>query len=284
MTTNACFKDTTNGQPSGAPASRESGVQLDMHELARLVRFELGEHRALPGITFTTRRIGAGEALYRGGDEFGALYVVRSGFFKTIAFDTGGTEQVLSFPMRGDVLGADGLASGRYTSEPIALEASEVVVVPFARITALAREVPALERIVYRLLSRELVREQGLLYVVGMLGAEARVAAFLLNLGDRFATLGYSRSSFMLRMTRQEIGSYLGLKLETVSRALSAFDTAGLITVHLKRIDVLDAAALRRCIEEPASAVASALTAKKKPASAVQLARPAVTRPALAAE
>jgi CRP/FNR family transcriptional regulator len=230
-------------------------VQVSTTELAQLLRFDLAGYANADAASFTTRRIGEGETLYRAGDEFHSLYVVRSGFFKTLMLDPSGAEQVLAFPMTADVMGADGIASGRYTSEAIALEASEVVVVPFARISALARECPPLERVLYRVLSRELVREQGMLYVVGMLGAEGRVAAFLLNLGERFGALGYSRTSFNLRMTRQEIGSLLGLKLETVSRALSAFDAAGFIKVNLKRVDIVDAGALRAMMEEPIAPV-----------------------------
>ncbi len=226
-------------------------ANINARELARMLRLKLDAQCAIDGVMFTTRRLTEGEILFRAGDPFHSLYVVRSGFFKILMLDPSGAEQVLSFPMQGDVMGGDGLASGRYGSEAIAIEGAEVVIVPFARLVALARQVPAVEQVVYGILSRELVREQAMLYVIGSLHADARVAAFLLDQSRRFGMLGYSRTSFNLRMTRQEIGSYLGLKLETVSRALSAFDAAGLIKVNLKSIEILDHAGLKHAMEAP---------------------------------
>ncbi len=262
------FTDHTG--PNALPVTTQSqagsvshhSVKVEPIELARLLRFDLDAECSLDGATFTTRRIAEGEILYRAGDAFHSLYVVRSGFFKTLLLDPSGTEQVVSFPMQADVMGADGLAAGRYTSEAIAIEAAEVIVVPFCRLAALARQLPAVEHIVYGILSRELVREQAMLYIIGSLGADARVAAFLLDLSNRFGALGYSRRSFNLRMTRQELGSYLGLQLETVSRALSAFDAARLVKVQLKHIDILDAAALRRVTEEPVATPSKTRPAK----------------------
>lgn len=235
------------------------GVLVNAGELARLLRLELPASDATLEASFSTRRLREGESLYRVGDPFHTLYVIRAGFFKTVLVDANGLEQVLAFPMQSDLMGADGIASGHYASEAVALEDSEVVVVPFSALSSLSRQSPAFERALFALMSRELVREQGMLYVVGILGAEGRVAAFLLNTAERFGALGYSRSSFNLRMTRQEIGSYLGLKLETVSRALSAFDAAGLIKVHLKQVDIVDAAGLRRYVDShPASSARAA--------------------------
>lgn len=240
--------------------SANHSVLVNTAELARLLRLELPPGEASVEATFTTRRVREGESLFRVGDGFHALYVIRAGFFKTVLVDAGGLEQVLAFPMQSDLMGADGIASGHYASEAVALEDSEVVVVPFSALSALSRHSPVFERALFGLISRELVREQGMLYVIGILGAEGRVAAFLLNTADRFGALGYSRSAFNLRMTRQEIGSFLGLKLETVSRALSAFDAAGLIKVHLKQVDIVDAAGLRRYVDSHTASEARAAT------------------------
>ncbi len=263
------FSDHTG--PNARPLAHQSqagsvdhqSVNVSTRELARLLRFDLDAHCSIDGVTFTTRRVAEGEVLYRAGDAFHSLYVVRSGFFKILMLDPSGTEQVLAFPIQADVMGGDGLASGRYASEAIAIDAAEVIVVPFSRIAALARQVPDVEHIVYSILGRELVKEQAMLYVIGSLGADARVAAFLLDLSTRFGALGYSRTSFNLRMTRQEIGSYLGLKLETVSRALSAFDAAGLIRVHLKSVDIRDHAGLKRVVDEPIASSSKAQQTKR---------------------
>lgn len=240
---------TQPAKPGRAGCS--TSVQVSANELCRALRLDIPATAELDREQFTTRRVAEGETVFRSGDEFHCLYVPRSGFFKSVLFDETGTEKVLRFAMKNDLLGADGLASGRYPSEAIALEASEVIIVPFARLAALTRSCAGLENSLYALLSRELVSDQGLLYVMAALNAEGRVAAFLLNLAERYGALGYARNAFVLRMTRQEIGSYLGLKLETVSRAFSAFDAVGLIKVNLKHIEIVDAAGLRRAMHEP---------------------------------
>ena len=174
---------------------------------------------------------------------------MRCGFFKTQCVDEAGTEQVLSFPMRGEVIGLDGIAPGRYTADAIALDTSEVVVISFGRIARLSRDEPHLEQLLYRLLSSELVRTHGVMRLLGSLSADARIASFLLDLSERFGRLGFSRSSFVLRMTRQEIGSYLGVQLETVSRTLSSLSAAGLIGVDGRTITLLNPTGLRRLLE-----------------------------------
>jgi CRP/FNR family transcriptional regulator len=197
--------------------------------------------------------------LCRAGDRFDAVYVVRCGFLKTLHLDQTGTEQVQAFPMGGDVIGLDGIDAGRYSADVIALDTSQVVVVPFSRLAQLGRDHPCLERLLYRLFSHELVRKHGMIWLLGTLGADARVATFLLDLSERFGRLGFSRSSFVLRMTRHEIGSYLGIQLETVSRTLSAFSAAGLLKAEGKTITLCNVPALRRIVEPREEAGARAL-------------------------
>ena len=203
----------------------------------------------LAGITFPVRRLKAGDTLVRSGDRFDSIYVVRSGFFKTVRIDAAGNEMVVALPMGGDAIGLDGFDPGRYTADVVALDASLVAVLPFARLAQLAREHPCLERALYRVFSRELGRERSMIWLLGTLDAEARLATFLLDLSERFGRLGYSRTCFELRMTRQEIGSYLGIKLETVSRTLSGLAAAGLIGVDRRTMTLHDIPALRRILE-----------------------------------
>lgn len=250
MYRNALRTSPTDGidqRPASAPDA--SGAQISARELLRLLRLSADLGGPLDGVSFPLKRVHRGESAFRAGDAFQSVYVVRSGFFKTVMFDAFGAEQVLAFPMQADLLGADGLANGAYTSEAIALDDAEVVIVPFAKLEWAAKQCPGLDHMIYRAISREIVRDQGIQWILGTLGAEARVAAFLLGLADRFGALGYSRTSFLLRMTRQEIGSYLGLKLETVSRALSAFDASGVIHVQQKAIEIRDGARLRAMFE-----------------------------------
>jgi CRP/FNR family transcriptional regulator len=186
-----------------------------------------------------------GEALFNAGDEFKTVYAIRSGFFKTSVVDGEGREQVTGFFMGGELLGLDGLGAGRYSSDAIALEDSEVCVMPFALVEQVAREVPALQRHLHAMMSREIVRDHGVMMLLGSMRAEERLATFLLNLSKRFVRRGYSASDFHLRMTREELGSYLGLKLETVSRLFSDFQKEGYIDVEQKHVRIVDVAGLQ---------------------------------------
>jgi len=196
-------------------------------------------------MVYTRRRVKRGEYLYRPGDKFGSIYAVRSGFFKTVQTLEDGREQVAGFQMAGEIMGMDGIGPDAHVLSAIALEDSEVCVIPYSRLESLGEEMHELRRQFHKAMSREIVREHGVMLLLGTMRAEERLAAFLLNLSQRFAARGYSPSEFNLRMTREEIGSHLGLKLETVSRAFSRFQEDGLISVQLKDIRILDVEGLR---------------------------------------
>jgi CRP/FNR family transcriptional regulator, anaerobic regulatory protein len=202
------------------------------------------ERKIAERLPFTRIRVRRGDYLYRAGDRFSALYAVRQGFFKSLTMIENGREQVTGFSMAGEVLGLDGIAPERYGSNAVALEDSEVCAIGFPGLLALTRELPSLQGQFYRMMSREIAREQGMMLQLGSMNAEERLAMFLLNLSRRFAARGDSASDFHLRMTREEIGSYLGLKLETISRTLSLFHEQGLIAVQQKFVRILDRAGL----------------------------------------
>lgn len=190
-------------------------------------------------------RYKAGHRIHRIGQAFDTLYIVNSGFVKTIHIDEFGNEQVLSFPMKGDILGIDGIHKQHHASEAIALTDCDMILVPYKTFAALGRIHVELEQAMFSVMSREIVREQMMISMLSALSAKAKVARFLTNLGERFSQMGYSGRSFNLRMTRQEIGSYLGLTLETVSRTLSALNELGMISVEQREINLLDTAALK---------------------------------------
>lgn len=196
-------------------------------------------------VVFQHVQFKAGQRLFTIGQPFDALYLVNSGFLKTVLIDEAGNEQVLSFPMKGDVLGVDGIHLKQYMSEAVALSSCDVVVIPFKVFSSLGRKYPELELSLYGVLSRELTREQSMASALGSLSAEARVGRFLVALSERYAAMGYSSKEFTLRMTRQEMGSYLGMTLETVSRTLSAFDRIGYIAVEGRSVTLLDMQALK---------------------------------------
>jgi CRP/FNR family transcriptional regulator len=155
--------------------------------------------------------------------------------------------------MGGELLGMDGVGSGLYNGNAIALEDSEVCVMPFGLVEQISRELPSLQRHLHSVLAREIVRDHGVMMLLGSMRAEERLATFLINLSRRFVRRGYSSSDFHLRMTREELGSYLGLKLETVSRLFSQFQREGLIEVDQKHVRILDIAGLERVLAgEPA--------------------------------
>jgi CRP/FNR family transcriptional regulator len=208
----------------------------------------LDDLRRVENIVYARRRVKRGEALFSAGAEFKAVYAIRSGFFKTSVVDGEGREQVTGFFMGGELLGMDGVGTGHYNGAAIALEDSEVCVMPFAMVEQMSREVPTLQRHLHAVLAREIVRDHGVMMLLGSMRAEERLATFLLNLSRRFVRRGYSRSDFQLRMTREEIGSYLGLKLETVSRLFSLFQKDGLIEVNQKHVRILDIDGLERVL------------------------------------
>ena len=194
------------------------------------------------------RRLAAGQHLYRAGDASGALYAIRSGFIKTSIVTDDGREQVTGFHMMGEVIGVDAIDGGQRQGDAIALEATEVCEIPFAAIETLARDMPALQRKLYQMISQEIQHERETMLLLGTMRAEERVASFLLNLGRRYQVRGYSALRFLLRMTRADIGSYLGLRLETVSRLFSRFQAERLLRVDSRSLEILDLDGLKLMI------------------------------------
>lgn len=208
------------------------------------------------GAQWTPRRIRRGTYLYRAGSPSTALFVVRFGCLKSSLPGDDGEELVLDFPMRGDLLGADALAGQPCATDVQALEDSEVLVLPIADFENACSRVPGLRNDLYRHFGAALRREREHLMRLGGMRAAQRLARFLLDLSQRFAANGYSPRAFNLRMSRAEIGSYLGLTLESVSRLFSRFQDDGLIKVHLREVELLDLPALRTAAAcaEPAPA------------------------------
>jgi CRP/FNR family transcriptional regulator len=194
-------------------------------------------------LVFTRKRVWRGEELCRTGAVFTGLFVVRSGFFKSSTMLEDGRDQVNAFHMSGEILGLDGIGSGRHAADVTALEDGEVCIIPRSRI-----EERALRDELYKAMSRELVRAHGMMILLAMMRAEERLAAFLIDLSQRLLARGFSQDEFHLRMTRAEIGSYLGVSLETVSRLLSRFQADGLISVEHRHIRIHQHALLKAVI------------------------------------
>ncbi|MFT4069382.1 MAG: fumarate/nitrate reduction transcriptional regulator Fnr [Paraburkholderia sp.] len=198
----------------------------------------------LDAVICSTRPVKRGDALYRAGDTFQSIYAVRAGSFKTVVMHRDGREHVTGFQIAGDALGLDGVGAGKQNCDAIALEDSVVCIIPFAQLEAICQEMKPMQHHIYQMMSSEIVRESGQMLLLGTMTAEQRVATFLLNLSKRFKARGFSAAEFHLRMTREEIGCYLGMKLETVSRMFSKFQRERLVDTNGKTIRIVDAAAL----------------------------------------
>ena len=195
------------------------------------------------------RKVVRGDSLFRAGDRFTSVYAVWTGFFKTCISSKDGRDQVTGFQMNGELIGLDGIGTRRHAVDAVALEDSQVCVIPFEELQALSLEVVSLQQQFHKVMSREIVRNHGVMLLLGSMHAEERVAAFLLNLTHRLQARGFSASSILLRMSREEIGSYLGLKLETVSRTFSKFQANGLLFVRHRQIQVTDPVGLQELLD-----------------------------------
>ncbi|MBI4998095.1 MAG: fumarate/nitrate reduction transcriptional regulator Fnr [Rhodocyclales bacterium] len=225
--------------------------QCNLRELCLPYGLSEKEIVKLDSMVASRRRVKRSQHLYRAGEPFEAIFAIKTGFFKTDVLLEDGRDQVTGFQMAGEILGMDGISTENHTCNAVALEDSEVCVIPFAQLEGLSREIQALQHHFHKVMSREIVRDHGVMMLLGTMRAEERLAAFLLNLSQRFTARGYSPQEFHLRMTREEIGSYLGLKLETVSRAFSRFQEEGFISVQQKHIRILDIAPLKQLLAHP---------------------------------
>jgi CRP/FNR family transcriptional regulator len=231
-------------QPAPVRATRCSACS--MRSICMPPELTADELAKLDSIICSTRSIKRGETLYRSGDAFQSIYAVRAGSFKTVVMHRDGREHVTGFQIAGESLGLDGVCAGHHNCDAIALEDSVVCIIPFAQLEVLCHEMKPMQHHIYQMMSGEIVRESSQMMLLGTMTAEQRVATFLLNLSRRFKARGFSAAEFHLRMTREEIGCYLGMKLETVSRMFSKFQRERLVNANGKTIRIVDAEALAR--------------------------------------
>ena len=233
-------------QPTIQEAIKVACSNCNWREVCMPVGFDSEDMQKLDEVVATRRRVKQGDLLFANGEAFTSLFAIRTGFFKTCISAADGREQVTGFQMAGEIIGLDGIVSDFHSCNAIALEDAEVCVMPFANIEHLSREFPLLQRHMHKVMSREIVRENGVMMLLGNMRAEERLAAFLLNLVQRLHARGLSQTEIVLRMTREEIGSYLGLKLETVSRAFSKFSDEGILEVKQRYVRIIDTEALKK--------------------------------------
>jgi CRP/FNR family transcriptional regulator len=221
--------------PTNAPAARDGQSLILIEAMAA----ELG---------WTRRRVAERKHLFRSGQPLQALYLVHAGCLKTSVVSPDGREKITGFRMRGDLLGLDSLGTPLHECDAVALDLSEVWQVPIAQLEAQTARFPQLRELLTASLASEIRRDWQCMLTIGTLNAEQRVAAFLLELAERQKVLGYSARHLMLRMTRADLGNYLALQLETVTRILSRLDQLGIIGVARRQIELTRPEALHRLL------------------------------------
>jgi CRP/FNR family transcriptional regulator len=231
--------------PISAGSIKVACSNCNLRELCMPMGLNKEELDRIDAVVEIRRKVKKGDYLFNNGEKFSSLFAIRTGFFKTCITAEDGRDQVTGFQMAGEVMGLDGIVNDHHTCDAVALEDAEVCVMPFDRIEELSREIGSMQRHVHKIMSREIVRENGVMLLLGSMRAEDRLAAFLLNLVQRLHARGFSQSELVLRMTREEIGSYLGLELETVSRTFSKFAEEKIIEVKQRHVRIISSDALR---------------------------------------
>ena len=234
--------------PVSAQTIKVACSNCNLRELCMPLGLSESELNRIDDLVAVRRKVKRGTPLFRSSEKFINLFAIRTGFFKTSVTTEDGRDQVTGFQMAGEVMGLDGIVNDFHTCDAIALEDAEVCVMPFDQIEELSREVSSLQRHVHKIMSREIVRENGVMLLLGSMRAEERLAAFLLNLVQRLHARGFSQNELVLRMTREEIGSYLGLKLETVSRTFSRFAEDGIVEVKQRYVRIINPDALQEIV------------------------------------
>ncbi len=235
----------TAAREAAASSALRSCTACGMHQLCLPMGLDESDMKRLDKI-IGRRKVARDDFLYRIGDRFTALYAVRVGHFKTYQENLDGDRQITGFQMPGELLGMDAISTEHHQCDAVALQDSEVCEIPFARLEQLFGQIPHLLRHFHRIMSHEITSEQNVIMLLGNMRAEQRFAAFLVNLSSRYAARGYSSTRFQLRMTRQDVGNYLGLTIESISRLISKFRKQGLLAVEQRDVEVVDLAALKR--------------------------------------
>lgn len=216
----------------------------NLHQLCLPMGIATHDIELLDALIKRRRPFGRGHHIFRLGDEFRSLHAIRSGSVKTYTITEDGSEQVTGFHLPGEIIGLDAINSGRHPCAAKALETTSLCELPFNRLEELASQVPGLGRQLLRIMSREIQGDAELLMLLGKKSAEERLATLLISLSNRFKERGFSPWEFHLSMSRNDIGNYLGLAVETVSRLFTRFQQQELIEVrykyiHIKQIDQL---------------------------------------------
>ena len=191
------------------------------------------------------RPLKKGETLFRQGDAFNSVFAIRSGALRTFSVTDAGEEQITGFHLPSELVGLSGMDTETYPVSAQALETTSVCEIPFERLDELSVLLPQLRRQLMRIMSREIRDDQQMMMLLSKKTADERIATFLINLSARFSARGFSANQFRLPMSRNEIGNYLGLAVETVSRVFTRCQASGLLEAEGKEVRILDS--IRLC-------------------------------------
>jgi CRP/FNR family transcriptional regulator len=227
------------------PLDKVACQDCSLFRLCIPVGIDQSELRELDRIILRHRPIQRGDHLFKDGEVFHSIYAVRSGSLKTYGLTADGREQVTGFFLPGEIVGLDAIGGGQHSCSARALETTSVCEIPFAELETLGERLPSLPKQMLRIMSKEMHHDQLLLMLLGKRTAEERLAAFLLSLSQRFGQRGYSSSEYNLSMSRNDIGNYLGLAVETVSRLFSRFQDDGVVAARGRHVRILDVPRLR---------------------------------------
>lgn len=219
-----------------------------LNELCLPIALNKSEIHQLDEIVERNRPYKKGDHLYRQSDEFKSVYAVRSGSFKSYVLSDNGQGRVTGFYLPGEIIGMDGIASKHYANSTAALEHSSICEIPFSQLERLSHELPNMQHHFFAIMGNEIAKDQQIHTLLSSYTAEERTASFLLGLSSRYSRVSLSPTRFLLPMTRSDIGEYLGLTVETVSRIFTALQRKGLIDVNNREVELLDIEALRAII------------------------------------
>lgn len=246
----AIRRDHAPGSSSQAVGSGQTCSACSLADLCLPMGLSPRELESMDSLVACSSPMHEGDHLYRVGDDFTALYAVRSGCFKIYTLDSEGREHVLGFHFPGELMGLKAIYPQRHITNAVALGTATVCMLPFKELSQMATQIPRLQNQLVRLMSRDLADAVTL---AGDFTAEERIAAFLTGLSHRFVQRGFSAKEFNLSMPRRDIANYLRLTPETVSRVFTRFEKAKLIAVDRREIRLLDFGklhALARCMGE----------------------------------
>jgi len=231
---------------------RRSCAQCSLQVLCLPAAIGGSDLEQLDDIVRNRRPLEPGESLFRAGQPLSSLYVAREGAFKTIATNEDGQAQVIGFHLPGELMGLDALGSGHHACDAQALTRATVCEVPLAQLEAICAKLPGLQHQLLRIIGQGINRDQSHMEMLGRRQAAERLAQFLHGLSERYRVLGRSGEMFVLPMSREDIASFLGMVIETVSRTLTKMQDDGVIAVRGRKVTVLDAARLDAMVHGPA--------------------------------